>query len=333
LFGKYLKLWRQTVYQLLSTKQLKQEGKLDIAEAKRQGRVVATDGTITGSIDSTKEYYRTHNVADLNLLPTKYSGDDVVDNTNLSGLVSSRHYRSSVILNDLDVHLDAGDKDSYGGSGTTVTDLTSNSLNATLVNGVGFSDFYWTLDGNNDYIRTANLYGTIGNPDTFSQGVWIYPTAEGVVCQISSTTTPGLSYHFANMEIIESAGDPVPHFGLWNGTGITSDSGSAISYNTWWHMAQTYNAATNSMKGYINGSEVASATVSWDSPHDDGETTQYHLFGAATITNMGDGSYYNGRMSRSGSTTEFYQRPTCRRTSTRPRRGTDTNSSYRSELS
>ena len=72
---------------LLSTKQLRQEGKLDIAEAKRQGRVVATDGTITGSIDSTKEYYRTHNVADLNLLPTKYSGDDVVDNTNLSGLV------------------------------------------------------------------------------------------------------------------------------------------------------------------------------------------------------------------------------------------------------
>ncbi len=70
---------------LLSTKQLRQEGKLDIAEAKRQGRVVATDGTITGSIDSTKEYYRTHNVADLNLLPTKYSGNNIVDNTNLSG--------------------------------------------------------------------------------------------------------------------------------------------------------------------------------------------------------------------------------------------------------
>jgi hypothetical protein len=202
-----------------------------------------------------------------------------------------------VILNDLDVHLDAGDKDSYGGSGTAVTDLTSNSLNATLVNGVTFSDFYWTLDGSDDYIRSANLYSTIGNPDTFSQGVWIYPTAEGVVCQISSTATPGVAYHFSNMEIIESAGDPVPYFGLWNGAGITSDSGSAISYNTWWHMAQTYDAATNSMKGYINGSEVASATVSFDSPHDDGETTQYHLFGAGTITNMGDGSYYNGRMS------------------------------------
>jgi len=282
---------------LLSTKQLRQEGKLDIAEAKRQGRVVATDGTITGSIDSTKEYYRTHNVADLNLLPTKYSGNNIVDNTNLSGLVSSRPYRSSVILNELDVHLDAGDKDSYSGSGTAVTDLTSNSLNATLVNGVGFSDFYWTLDGTNDYIRSANLHGTIASPDTFSQGVWIYPTAEGVVCQIANTATPGVSSHFSTIESIESVGDPVPRCGLWNGTGITSDSGSAISYNTWWHMAQTYNAATNTMKGYINGSEVASATVSFDSPSDGGATTLYHLFGAATITNMGDGSYYNGRMS------------------------------------
>src|SRR5210317_2159406 len=282
---------------LLSTKQLRQEGKLDIAEAKRQGRVVATDGTITGSIDSTKEYYRTHNVADLNLLPTKYSNNDVVDNTNLSGLVSSRPYRSSVILNDLDVHLDAGDKDSYSGSGTAVTDLTSNSLNATLVGGVGFTDFYWTLDGTNDYIRSANLFSTIGNPDTFSQGVWIYPTAEGVVCSITNSATPEVAYHFSSMEIIESAGDPVPYFGLWNGAGITSDSGSAISYNTWWHMVQTYAAATNSMKGYINGSEVASATVSFDSPHDDGESTQHHLFGATDGTNMGDGSYYNGRMS------------------------------------
>jgi hypothetical protein len=62
-------------------------------------------------------------------------------------------------------------------------------------------------------------------------------------------------------------------------------------------MVQTYNASTNSMKGYINGSEVASATVSWDSLLDDGESTQYHLFGATDLTNMGDGTYYNGRMS------------------------------------
>ena len=37
----------------LGTKQLRQEAKLAIATAKRQGKTVALDGTITGSIDPT----------------------------------------------------------------------------------------------------------------------------------------------------------------------------------------------------------------------------------------------------------------------------------------
>lgn len=64
----------------LANKQLKQEAKLAIAEAKRQGKVVAVDGTITGAVDPTKPYYRALNTLDINLLPTKYSGNLVVDN-------------------------------------------------------------------------------------------------------------------------------------------------------------------------------------------------------------------------------------------------------------
>ena len=41
----------------MANKQLKQEAKLAIAEAKRQGKVVAVDGTITGAVDPTKPYY------------------------------------------------------------------------------------------------------------------------------------------------------------------------------------------------------------------------------------------------------------------------------------
>jgi len=64
----------------LANKQLKQEAKLAIAEAKRQGKVVAVDGTITGAVDPTKPYYRALNTLDINLLPTKYSGNLIVDN-------------------------------------------------------------------------------------------------------------------------------------------------------------------------------------------------------------------------------------------------------------
>ena len=65
----------------LATKQLKQEGRLTIAEAKRQGKTVAADGTISGSYDNTKPYFRSYNQLDINLLPTKYSNNTVVDNT------------------------------------------------------------------------------------------------------------------------------------------------------------------------------------------------------------------------------------------------------------
>ena len=282
----------------LSTKQAKQAGKLDIAEAKRQGKTVALDGTITGSLDNTKEYYRPLNMLDINLLPTKYSGNTSADNINTAGLVQGRPWQSNIVTADLVMHLDAGDVNSYSGSGTAVNDMTDNNLDAVLVGGVGFTDYYWTLDGTDDYIRSANLYSTIGNPDTFSVGLWAYPTNTGVVLGITSSTTPSTGYFFSAIEFTNSGGKPLPEFGLWNGTSIVSDQGSALEYNTWYHMVQTYNAGTNTMKGYINGAEVASATVIFNSPHDDSNTNHYLLFGAsATPTNQGDGTYYNGRMS------------------------------------
>jgi hypothetical protein len=71
-------------------KEARQTAKLDIAQAKREGRVVADDGSITGSIDSTKPYYRARNVYDPDRLPTQYSGYTVVDNANAVGLLRAR---------------------------------------------------------------------------------------------------------------------------------------------------------------------------------------------------------------------------------------------------
>jgi len=67
----------------LANKQLKQEAKLEIAEAKRQGKTITEGGgtySISGVVDPTAGGYRTLNTLDINLLPTKYVGDAVVDN-------------------------------------------------------------------------------------------------------------------------------------------------------------------------------------------------------------------------------------------------------------
>jgi len=77
----------------LVSKQLKQEGKLAIAEAKRQGKDVAINGTITGAGNVLQPFYRTLNTANINMLPTKYSGNTITDNV-LDGnvLISGRPY-------------------------------------------------------------------------------------------------------------------------------------------------------------------------------------------------------------------------------------------------
>jgi hypothetical protein len=78
----------------LGTKALRQVAKLDIAQAKKQGKVVARDGTISGAVDSTKNYYRYNNTYNINDLPTKYTNNAVTDNANSGGLAASRPWTS-----------------------------------------------------------------------------------------------------------------------------------------------------------------------------------------------------------------------------------------------
>jgi len=263
-----------------ASRQLSQEMTLDIAQLKKQA-----------GGDTTKPYYRSLNTYDKTELPTQYEGDNVLDNPNSQGLLLGRPWSADgITLSSLVTWLDP----TFAVSGSTIIDQSASENDATLVNAThdaANDDF--VFNATNAYIRSANLYSDIGNPDTFSAGAWVYPTAAGVVLQVAGTPTPEQTYYYSALEFI-GAGSPVPNFGLWNGTGITKDTGSALSYNTWYHMVITYNGTT--LKGYINGAEVASASVTYDSPHDDGLTVHHLLWGAGSGTNMGDGTYYNGRM-------------------------------------
>ena len=86
----------------LAYKRDRQLAKLEIAEAKRQGKVVATDGTISGTVDPTKSYYREKNVLDTTLLPTLYAENNnntnnIVDNDNTGGLQTGRPWADTVV--------------------------------------------------------------------------------------------------------------------------------------------------------------------------------------------------------------------------------------------
>ena len=51
---------------------------------------MADDGSISGPVDATKNYYRARNQYDITQLPTQYSGNDLTDNPNAGGLVEGR---------------------------------------------------------------------------------------------------------------------------------------------------------------------------------------------------------------------------------------------------
>jgi len=81
----------------LGTKALKQAGKLAIAQAKRQGKTVAKNGTISGAVDSTKNYYRARNTYDITQLPTQYTGNAVSNNANTGGLNRGRPWTDAPV--------------------------------------------------------------------------------------------------------------------------------------------------------------------------------------------------------------------------------------------
>jgi hypothetical protein len=124
----------------LADKEARQIAKLDLAATDR-----AADGNPRATYDITQ-------------LPTKYSGNDIVDNANPSGLVEGRPWTAqsySMVTSGLLLQLDAGNPTSYSGSGTTWTDLSTYQNDATLTNGPSFTSAstasYFSFNGTNQF--------------------------------------------------------------------------------------------------------------------------------------------------------------------------------------
>jgi hypothetical protein len=80
-------------------KDVKQADKLTIARAKKQGRTVARDGTISGAADTTVNWFRTNNTANVYQLPTRYVGNAVVVNDNSATTIKGNAIAASSTAN------------------------------------------------------------------------------------------------------------------------------------------------------------------------------------------------------------------------------------------
>ena len=177
---------------------------------------------------------------------------------------------------------------SYSGSGSTLTDLSGNGINGTIVGATYTDDTYFTLDGVNDYIVTGNCFSAISASDTHTVEMWVYANAvsDSLWSDLGSTNDPATSgYHFAGSQILQVGPFQQIITGLWNGTAITRDvagSGSPLT-GAWKHVTRTYDGTT--LRGYLNGVNGGGGTaMTFDSPNDDGETSWFLAFGAEDTT-------------------------------------------------
>jgi len=186
----------------LGTKQLKQEAKLAKATAKRQGKVVARDGTISGSTDATKNYYRAANTLDINLLPTKYTGNAITNNANgavqgagaglLSASTSSKIVTGSG-TNFTTLTVGTVLTSTYGnfGIGTIASIQSDTQLTLTTNSIVGHSFVVW------QYLSSSTLVAgrpwSTSNPDTAITVIETSSTGATLILNLDSRNTNSLA--------------------------------------------------------------------------------------------------------------------------------------------
>ena len=153
-----------------------------------------------------------------------------------------------VITDGLVLALDAADKNSYPGSGTTWNDVSGNGYNGTLVNGPTFSNNSIVFDGTNDYLNIPNI--PLTNYTTITIEMFI------------SSSFPNESMLWS----IEGGGGP-DWYTKDNTMGYNSYGGDVYGFSAsvmrggWRNIAMTYtkNQSVSLNVVYVNGNQVATS--------------------------------------------------------------------------
>ena len=166
----------------------------------------------------------------------------------------------SIITSGLILSLDAADRKSYPGSGSTWLDRSGNGNDGTLLNGVGYNSENGgslTFDGTNDYIDSSSI---IASNSPFTISSWVYlASAHGSYPMIASIKSfPGSGCFFG----VNVGSNGADGFNLWLGTAIQTNNNNAPLINTWYNAVAVYGGTA---KVYVN-SVLLSETSSGLSP-------------------------------------------------------------------
>ena len=164
-----------------------------------------------------------------------------------------------IVLDGLVLALDAGDKNSYPGSGTTWSDYSGNGNNGTLTNGPSFSSGNGgkiNFDSTDDYVNIPyNSSQNLTSQGTLS--VWINPSTltqswyAGLISQSTGGSTNAQAYQLSWRQVSGAL------FGsICNGSGTYNDIFAPLPTvaNVWYNIVFTWNGSLATM--YNNGVQI-----------------------------------------------------------------------------
>ena len=187
-------------------------------------------------------------ISNLQLYKKELSASEVTQNFDA---MKTRFY--SIITNNLVLHLDAGNSNSYSGSGTTWSDLSGSSNDGTLTNGVTYSSDnggVLVFDGTDDYVVTGSDMFNANADFTFS--MWFnsddFSVQKAFIADVGNNAALFLRYN-SGIQLVSSNTGILGYF-----------SSSTLSTNTWYNITLTRSSTTYTL--YINGSSVSTVTTS-----------------------------------------------------------------------
>jgi hypothetical protein len=184
-------------------------------------------------------------------------------------------YGPSVVKNGMVLCLDAANRKSYAGSGTTWADISGYANNGTLTNGPTYTSSFGgsiVFDGSNDHIvvQDNNVFD-FGTGD-FAVEAWIYPRS------ISADPTIFLaqSYFTGNSGAILyiAIGGSL---GVYT-TSLFTESAASISTNQWYHIVWTRISGTSYLYNntILRDSRAFTTSISVNNKVVFGYDTQYN---------------------------------------------------------
>jgi hypothetical protein len=164
----------------------------------------------------------------------------------------------------LKLFIDAGNPLSYPGTGTTVTDLTTNTNNGVLVNVTSYSSSNggtFVFDGINDYLDFDTLISETANTaiSSFTYLVWFKPSA----LPAGGANLFGRNSNSNGNQLLRTEGSVIR-----GGVQDTSGNGNivtgttTINTSTYYQACFTYDGATKTTKLYLNTNLEGTSTNS-----------------------------------------------------------------------